>query len=554
MADGRPGGGVSQTDATGEDGIARGAALGRGAARMEANMIRRMLLVGAVAAVVGAGTLTGAVGLVTSARAAAPALDSCPAPSVDIFDLAIPPDPAPAGTTLTSGTPQADQYLEWSDLSTAYGGVSEALINQDPSAGQIEYVDRTIAQASAPGSDGTVPNYTPGFDTAPAGAVSGVDYLVQGAITGSQGAYTVTVSLEDATTRAHIADGSATFADSTDSMAAAQQAAAQLTPVLSKIRAYQRKLKAGSGEMAISPPNDQPLVTPAKSRLKEGQSTSVALSLHDCDGLPLAHRTLKLHATHGRISPASVKTDAQGRAHARFTASSHGIAQIRADYGPYQTVTHKRDLRRGTAAVGIAASGVWELIINAQLDERASLRTSDNTENGTAQGSVHATELIATGDPLNPNAGWNEVGGQATVTYTETRSGRQQIADTQACVTTGSFEGSTASGLPGLTITHTRPVALDLQTSVKGVSRGSFHCAPYDDNPGDHVNNNDSIGFGIVSGPGTTWRGSCSRNGNVRHGYTINCGHLSTSFVDQNLTDGGNATITAQLRVTMTPL
>ncbi|MGH2859185.1 MAG: hypothetical protein ACRDMJ_17055 [Solirubrobacteraceae bacterium] len=506
---------------------------------------------------VAAGILVGAGGAVASGGSSSGA-DSCPAPRVDIFDLSIPPDPVAAGTTLTQGTPEADAYLHWLDLSTAYGGVSEALVNQDPSRGGIEYLDSTIANAS---SGGTVLDYTPGFDTAPAGAVGGVDYVVTGSITGSEGAYVVTVSLQDATTRAQIAAGQATFSSSLDSMAAAQTAASQLTPVLGKIRAYQQKLKAQSSEMAISPPNDQPQVTPAKRSLTSGQSTGVSLSLRDCDGLALAHRTLKLTATHGRISPSSVKTDTAGRARATFTAGSRGIATIQADYGPYETVVHQRDQRRGSAAVAVKASGVWELNIDASWQETGSVTWASgvDTEDDQAslQSSVHAMELVRTRDPLtNSNAGgWNMIGGQAQASAGEAETMLQvmHIPDGQTCRTIGSFDGSTADGLPALEIEHGNPVKLDLQFAVNGIARGSFHCSPYDDNPGDNTMR-DSRSFQLENVAG--WHGSCSRQGTRTRGYTVLC-NVHTSYRDYGLAHaavGPLATITGHLHLTMEPL
>ncbi len=316
----------------------------------------------AVGLIVTAPALAGSDG--ASAVAAAAGSDSCPPHRVDIFDLGLPPNPVPSGA-IAAGSPEATAYLQWLDLTTASGGVSQALLNEDPTRGQVEYLDQSIAEAS--NDNGTVSNYNPGFDTAPAGPIADIDYLVTGQITGSQGAYTVTVSLQDATTRAQIASGSATFADSSDSLNAAEQAAWQLTPVLEKIRDYQTKLRQQSSDMAIAPPLDQPAISPARCTLKTAESTSVSIALNDCDGLALANRTLTLKATHGRFSPSTVKTDSSGHAHATFTATSHGIAQLTADYGPYETVNHKRDQRRGRAAIAIQSSGVWEVHIGPAI-------------------------------------------------------------------------------------------------------------------------------------------------------------------------------------------
>lgn len=477
-----------------------------------------------------------------------------------IFDLSIPPNPVAAGTTVTSGSPEAKAYLHWLDLTTAYGGVSAALINNDPTRSGIEYLDLTIANAA---SGGTVMNYKPGFDTAPAGAVSGVDYLVAGQLTGEEGAYAVSVSLQDATTRAQIAAGRASFQSSLDSMTTVQTAASQLTPALRKIRVYQQMLKQQSNDMAIAPPLDQPQVMVAQRRLKTGQSTVVSFSLRDCDGLPLAHRTLKLKATHGRISPASVVTDAAGRARATFTATSIGGAMVQADYGPYETVTHKRDQRRGSAAIAVEGSGLWEVKIDASWHETGSIawKSGINSEedHSSKQAGVHAVELIrsTTPDPLtNSNAlGWNVIDGraQASASTAETMLEVMHIRNGQSCRSARSFDGSTAARLPGVAIIHGDPLQLDFDFAVKGTTHWSHHCSPFDSNPGDS-NTADTISYQIQNTAG--WRGSCSRAGDFKRGYTIAC-NVSISHSDESVLSNAapmQPTITGSLHLTLTPL
>ncbi|MGH3266791.1 MAG: hypothetical protein ACRDNS_32975, partial [Trebonia sp.] len=476
------------------------------------------------------------------------------------YDLSLPPNPVPAGMAPAAGTPQADAYLHWLDLTTAYGGVSQALVNEDPSRHGIEYVDSTLAAASA--GSGVVTSYTPGFDTPPPGPVSAVDYLVTGQITGSEGAYTVSVSLQDAATRAQIASGQATFASSLDSMTAAQQAASQLEPLLTKIRAYQTKLRHESNEMAISPPLDQPQVSPAKRNLTRGQSSAVKLSLVDCDGLPLAHRTLKLRATHGRISPASVRTDARGVAHATFRATGIGAALLTADYGPYQTVTHRTDQRRGSAVISVKASGIWEMRVDATWQEHGSVQgqsgLNSSSGDGTVQAGVQATELIRTANPFpaNPEAqGWDTIGGQANAYYSITGDYAQTLHTSPAlsCRDTQSQGGSTAHGLPGLETSSYRRrqhVVAELVFEVKGVSHQTHHCSPYDSNAGDDTSA-ETESFQLQNNDGM--HGPCRLTGNVHHGYTVTC-RVNGTRHDGALLIGGPVAAAGRFTVTFTPL
>jgi hypothetical protein len=494
----------------------------------------------------------------TAGPVAVRASDGCPPPRVDIFDLAIPADPVGPGPVV-QGSPQAAQYLTWLDLTTASGGVSDALLNHDPGRDGIEYLDATIAQAS--NGHGTVLHYNPGFDTAPPGPVPIVDYLVSGQITGSQGAYTVTVSLQDATTRAQVASGSATFADSSDSMDAARRAASQLTPVLAKIRAYQRRLKDQSNEMAISPPLDQPAVTPARRHLRVGQATDVSLALRDCDGQPLAHRTLKLRATHGRISPALVKTDRSGRAHAMFTATSSGLARLRADYGPYETAVHRRDQRRGVAAIAVRSSGLWELRIDGSYQQTDSGHATDgrnySSASGTVSAGVSAIEWIRGAHPLSAgrSGGFDVLGGRAQAGYSDTQSETDiaLYANGQRCVTTIAAFGARASRLPGLDMsTGGRRPKLQIDFAVTASEHQTYHCAPFDDNSG---NTTTTSTFGVTLQNVAGWQGSCNRTGDARWGYTIACNVHTSHLTGEAL---GNRNIAGsqvgELTITLTPL
>jgi hypothetical protein len=277
--------------------------------------------------------------------------------------------------------------------------------------------------------------------------------------------------------------------------------------------------------------------------------------------LVLAHRTLKLSATHGRISPSSVKTDGSGRATATFTATSKGIARIQADYGPYETVTHQRDQRRGEAAIAVKASGIWEMSIDASWQENGSVsRGGVNSEeaHSTLEASAHAFELIRTPNPLPSDShetGWDTLGGQAQATASETETDLQvdHIPDGQTCRSTYAYSGTGADGLPDLVILTSKPLKLGLDFSVKGTSHGTFHCSPYDDNPGDNTMR-DSHGYKLTNSAAAGWQGSCTRQGTVKRGYTIVCNGLHTSYRDYGLAGSPNATVNARLRVTMTPL
>jgi alpha-1,2-mannosyltransferase len=335
--------------------------------------------------------LVGGLAVLVPARSLASGLsgDQCPTPTVSIFDLAV---PAASG----------HQDVEHLVLQSSSAGLSQVLIDDDPSHSQIQYLDYQVAQGAQNGK----PIKIGAPDLPPGGPLEGVDYLVEGAITGGPGAYTVSVSLEDAVTRAVIATGSATFATAEQGLAATEQAARQLTPALNEIRAYQQRLRDAGGNVAILAAL---AVTPERQSVKVGESTPVKLALGDCDGQPLKDRTLELRASGGTLTPATVTTDAQGLATVTFRARRRGVAKVIADYGPYTTVTHKPNMAQGEALVNVSdpltdkyvieTNASWTYEENAEITNPFGLETTV----GSGQGSAHIVEW-GTGDPTAPGS------------------------------------------------------------------------------------------------------------------------------------------------------
>jgi hypothetical protein len=483
--------------------------------------------------------------------------DACPTPQVDIFDLAVPPAPGKAGAPVT----RAD--ANWATLTTATGGVNGALMNSDPTHSLIEYLDSTVGNANGQ----AVPKYIPGLDTAPSGSVDGVDYVVEGQISGHEGAYTVTVSLEDAKTRAHIADGSASFTKSSQAMEAAQKAASQLTPVYTKIRAYQEKLKEQNPDMAISPTMEEPKIVPARTSLKVGSSTPVSLELMDCDGQPLKNRTLKLQATLGQIAAASVQTDSSGHASATFTGRQSGLAHLRADF-PFQTVMHQPNFRRGYATVAIESSGFWVFDIDANWQEVDSAVGGRNGSSETKRilwrSALHATEWVKTRDPLAFDGGeepdWEDVSGQVQGSWSLTGTDRWKNINTmQSCIVSLSGEGSTpeeGEGPPDFEIDSLKPMKVVFEGGFNGTQYIRTYCAVAYANKHLTIQGPIDISSGVRVQNFGDWTGTCTPNGDVKHGYTVVC---DTSYRDECDGRGGDfppctQTQTGHLRVTMTPL
>jgi hypothetical protein len=264
---------------------------------------------------------------------AAGASDSCPSPRIDTFDTVV------HGRSQPSDANDPGVY-SWLDLASSGGGLDGALWNDDPKRDQVEYIDSGIAsQHSVHRSN--VPNWHAPPASPP---VSSVDYIAYPEITAADdgnGGYTYVpdVVVKDAFDFSAVASSAGpAYTDSNESWDRLHALGDSVLPMVDKVREYQRKLRDSGHEVAIRA--NRPDVQPAKTRLKEGRSTTVKVRLTDCDGAPLKGWKVHLTATHGKVSPAGLKTDGNGTAKTKFTARSKGLAMIRASVGPYQQVTH----------------------------------------------------------------------------------------------------------------------------------------------------------------------------------------------------------------------
>lgn len=183
------------------------------------------------------------------------------------------------------------------------------------------FADTTAANLSSLGQSFPLPD---------SGGVVDANYVIASKLVGSTGSYTLTVSIQDGHTWAHVVDGTATFSSITDNnmKSACLTAVQKILPLTTKIRSYQESLKQANPLLSINPQVD---LSPATSKLALKGSTNVTITAIDCDGTPMAKRQLALEATRGSFGSSTVQTDNNGNATAVFTAGgSAGIGILTA--------------------------------------------------------------------------------------------------------------------------------------------------------------------------------------------------------------------------------
>lgn len=251
----------------------------------------------------------------------------CPKRHVILYDLDIqvprPGDPV--------------KILQWQQLFRAAFIVADVAVN-DPTGGCLNFFDGTLVDREGHISDTVVFGLTH-TNIAPQGEVSGSDYLISGAITGNEGAYTMTVNLETACSREIVTSGSTNFSSAGQAPDIAHTLALQVfSQVASTIEQFEINKRNADTEVARDVQDGQLVLKPSKRMASRAETVPVQITLVDCDGTPLANRIIRLQdprneSENGAFSTQTVKTDANGIANASFlTGLMPGMAIVRVMY------------------------------------------------------------------------------------------------------------------------------------------------------------------------------------------------------------------------------
>lgn len=160
------------------------------------------------------------------------------------------------------------------------------------------------------------------------------DYLVTGYIAPSGGdQYLLHLELQSVCGRKRVASADVPFQPTPDpdrTMEVANRAASMLSPLADKIHEFAKNERATNTEVAYSNRDAASIsIVPKKRTLAAGEETELQISVKDCDGLALANREIVFTkgaiggfpingTTGGTVTPASVRTDNNGKAKAKF--------------------------------------------------------------------------------------------------------------------------------------------------------------------------------------------------------------------------------------------
>lgn len=290
--------------------------------------------------------------LAPAAEAAAAKCDQCMVPGVSLYDTKV-------SATQAAGS-FADSLSNGLDFRDAAQSVRTFVDSLDPNRECM----LILAGGFASRDDSAEYRIRGGIgfaNTVVKDSVGLLDYMLHSEVSGTPGDYKATVSLEVSKTRELVAVASRSFASASDAAKATDSAVGGFGSVFTRIRDFEKKKRESGHPYAMAP-----IIrfAPATPLLALEASTGVEITMVDCDGVALANRTLTLSADGGTFAPASVTTDASGKAQSTFTAGKTVmVALLVADYS-YTTpagVASKVLANQGVVTIGGADDEIWQL-------------------------------------------------------------------------------------------------------------------------------------------------------------------------------------------------
>ena len=226
--------------------------------------------------------------------------------------------PRPTVDTTSTNAAIIATFVQWWNYFYIAAGVSNYLVNQDPSKDCMRLLNGAFSYYTQPEGTDTLNSIKFGQEHTnlpPDGPIAGnADYITTGVITSSL----AMVNLITFTSREVVASVNAPLSDGFNPIAVGRSLGAALGPIFTTIMDFEKKKRDQGEPYAINP---KLTFTPAKTKLNSGDSTSVDMLFIDCDGVPLKGRNIPFEVTGGTTNPqSSVTTDDNGEATIEFTA------------------------------------------------------------------------------------------------------------------------------------------------------------------------------------------------------------------------------------------
>jgi len=304
----------------------------------------------------------------------AQACGDCSRPSIGLYDCYI-NIPRPAENP--------DSIIAWQTLFWPSAAARGYMHTNDPTKDCIGWRDGAMINAIDL-QNGKLKFGAEYSNLPPGGPLRSSDYLITSKVQSSGSKYIFTLVLETAISREAVKTVELEFNANVESANnAGEQAAMQMMPLFETIRKFEVDKRNTDKKVAICDLNPEMItVKPAKKNVDAGESIDVDITMMDCDGVPLANRSIIFVDTAvqvntntpllkgtigGEITPRVAVTDESGKVTVKFIAGKKaGIGQIVA-WHPHLKPCGRGDTFHGTAIVQINPLPPKYWVLNAQI-------------------------------------------------------------------------------------------------------------------------------------------------------------------------------------------
>jgi hypothetical protein len=163
----------------------------------------------------------------------------------------------------------------------------------------------------------------------PAGSIESGDYILYGVITGEFMNCSLTLKLETAQSRETVKEFEIALPEGFNAIETGYNAAAKFGQLYNTFINFEKKKRDEGQPYAIKPTVE---IVSAKSKIKAKETTSIAITVTDCDGKALKNRTIRLDAGSGSLESKTLTTDDSGKCSTSYTAgSTGGVVKITAN-------------------------------------------------------------------------------------------------------------------------------------------------------------------------------------------------------------------------------
>lgn len=421
------------------------------------------------------------------------ACDKCPERRVTLYDFDV-------------SAPRPDSLGDignWYSLSFAAPGAGAAIAAGAQCASFIDaafYRDTTGVPSSSLKVGIDQPN------TAPSGSMKGMDYLLTGTVQPDGAGYKLTMDLQTACDRKSVASASGHFDRADQASAyAAELARQKFIPLSQVIRDYEREVRSGNTEVSIGGNNATLTVDPQRRKAKPGETVPVTLTLIDCDGEPLAGRTLSFTgkgnnmappSSNGAFAVAQAVTGNDGKVTVDFiVGSAKGTAVARA-YCFHKTPFGCEAVAVDEAAIEVdGAAGFYQVkyMYEEYYDQETTYEENPTPTWTKKTRRTDTRRLFISGSAVIKNTG-SQLGGAlielegagldgglSNGSYQQSINVRasEHYSDANATIRSGSFEDRNSEGAPYRTETEQPDIFVSLDPGDLGESSQFTFTVPF---------------------------------------------------------------------------